>query len=112
APVVLVVLAALALASGVAGLLLARRRRRGAGAAAGSPGDPWGPEGIFASFGAIDPRATRERQDPSRATPSAPTCVDHRDPAQTVPALIMATEREVPAYLGTVGRSLRSRATN
>jgi hypothetical protein len=89
--VVVVVLAAIG-----AGLWLVVRRRRSEVAPAHGPdplADPWAPDGIFASFGAIDPRSRPEDAsgpDTSGRPEPWPGVTDRGRPAQMVPALVPA----------------------
>lgn len=104
----LAAVAVLALAAAVAVLIVRRRR---SGSAVGSTDDPWGPDGIFAAFGAIDPRPGGDHHEGVPTVPASPGQAAGRGPAQTVPTL-PAGEREAPVYLGVLGGSLQSQATN
>jgi hypothetical protein len=87
-------LVGLACLAAIVGLWAIQRRRRG-GHTAGPSADPWGPEGIFALFGAIDPRHDGDSAGPNDAggerPPAAAAATGRRGAAQPVPALVPAT---------------------
>jgi hypothetical protein len=91
----LVALAVVVVAAVGVGLWLVVRRRR-SGVVTGPQVDPWAPDGIFASFVAIDPRGlvedatgpkASERAEPGAGVTGA---TDQERPAQMVPALVPA----------------------
>jgi hypothetical protein len=82
-----------ALAGGavVVGLWAVRRRRR-TGRAPEPASDPWGPDGIFASFGAVDPGRTAVKEGLHEVGegrgPGDTVAAGRHGPAQAVPALV------------------------
>ncbi len=99
-PVVLLAGVAAVLVVAGAVMILLRRRRTGGSAEA----DPWGPGGIFAALGAVDPHATDDAagDDGSRTgdrvtgvTVSVGAPARRDRPAQTVPALVPSADARV-----------------
>jgi hypothetical protein len=80
--VVVVLVVLLALAVGV--MAVGRRRHRAE--AAGSAGDPWGPDGILAAVGAVDPRELAVEDGGVRGPRPVPSVVPAVEPA-AVPAI-------------------------